>query len=147
SGRFLRLGCVRLRPSLPVQRGRDAYPVQRRARTVKFLYKIHSGYDGFRPAVIHDRRDEHGRLRLGWQNYLDSVEEGSEVWVYFKGPHKFENGVYAKGLVEAVDIEDGAVLLGDLEFSLDEPLTDDETSERVAEVVQRWGQQVFVFPE
>lgn len=114
---------------------------------MKFLYKIHSGFDGFRPNVIENRLDAESRLRLGWAHYLDSVDEGSEVWVYFKGPHRFENGVYAKGVVEVVDLAARQARLGQLEYDLHDPLTDAETSERVAEVVRNWGQQVFVFPD
>ncbi|MBI2697616.1 MAG: hypothetical protein HYX31_00385 [Mycobacterium sp.] len=32
-----------------------------------------------------------------------TVEEGDEVWVYFQGPHRFDNGVCAKGIVEDID--------------------------------------------
>jgi len=42
---------------------------------MKFLYKIYSGYDGFRPAVMPDRIHNH-RLRLGWKHYIDVVEKG-----------------------------------------------------------------------
>lgn len=116
---------------------------------MKFLYKINSSYDGFRPSRLEERLDGDGRLRLGWAHYLDAVDEGAEVWVYFKGPasHRFEHGVYAKGVVEVVDMEARAVRLGHLELDAQTPLTDAATGARVAEVVRRWGQQVFIFPE
>jgi len=71
---------------------------------MKFLYKIYSGYDGFRPAVMPDRIHNH-RLRLGWKHYIDVVEKGWECWIYFHGPHKFDNGVYAKGFVDSIDLD------------------------------------------
>jgi hypothetical protein len=61
---------------------------------LKFLFKIWSGYDGFRPAEIPNRQLPGGLLRLGWGRYIEAVELGTEVWVYFHGPHAFENGVY-----------------------------------------------------
>jgi predicted amidophosphoribosyltransferase len=116
---------------------------------VKFLYKINSGYDGFRPARIPARLDANGRLALGWSRYIDAVEDGSEVWVYFKGPahHRFEHGVYVKGEVDFVDVAANRVLLGNLEYSIDAPLTDAGTSAQVATAVGTWYRQVFIFPE
>ena len=59
---------------------------------MRFLYKFHRGYDGFRP-VVHSHRMGDQRLRLRWRDYIDVVEKGWECWVYFHGPHVFENGV------------------------------------------------------
>src|ERR1700729_2536258 len=56
----------------------------RRWSAVKFLYKIYSGYDGFQPARIDGRMIDGKTLRLGWDKYLDVVEPGAEVWVYFR---------------------------------------------------------------
>lgn len=66
---------------------------------MKFVYKINSSFDGFRPSCIPARL-EGKSLELGWKTYVDVVELGDEVWVYFLGPHKFVNGIYARGIVE-----------------------------------------------
>ena len=112
---------------------------------MKFLYKIHSGYDGFRPAVIPQRMQE-GRLRLGWRHYIDAVEKGWECWVYFHGPHRFENGVYVKGIVDDVDLDASVVRLRVREHSTDRPITPEEISTRIAQVVSQRYRQVFVWP-
>ena len=113
---------------------------------MKFLYKIHSGYDGFRPAVIPQRM-EAGRLRLGWRHYIDTVEKGWECWIYFHGPHRFENGVYVKGIVDDVDLVGGEVGLRVREHGTEQPITPREVSNRVADVVAPRYRQVFVWPE
>lgn len=113
---------------------------------MKFLYKIYSGYDGFRPAVI-PRRMQEGRLRLGWRHYIDAVEKGWECWVYFHGPHRFENGVYVKGIVDDVDLVASAVSLRVREHGTARPITPEETSRRVAQVVAPRYRQVFVWPD
>lgn len=113
---------------------------------MRFLYKIHSGYDGFRPAVIPERMND-GRLVLGWSRYIDVVERGWECWIYFRGPHRFENGVYVKGIIDSVDIDAREVGLRVREYLTDAPLTSPETSERVAQAVARRYRQVFVWPE
>jgi predicted amidophosphoribosyltransferase len=113
---------------------------------MKYLYKIFSGYDKFTPARIPERMQE-GRLRLGWERYLDEVEVGDEVWVYYHGPHSFTNGVYAKGIVKSINREEYAVFLKIRESSVNNPLTDAATSERVAQAVSTRNRQVFLFPE
>ena len=112
---------------------------------MKFLYKIYSSWDGFRPAVI-PRRMEDGRLRLGWHHYIDVVERGWECWIYFHGPHRFENGVYAQGFVDGIDLDAGQVTLRVRRYSTDAPITPRETSKRVAEVVAQRYRQVFAWP-
>lgn len=113
---------------------------------MKFLYKIHSGYDGFRPAVLPDRM-KNGRLQLGWRHYIDVVESGWECWLYFHGPHRFDNGVYAKGIVDDIDIDGGTVTLRVLRYHTDKPLTTRATSALVAEAVTTRYRQVFLWPE
>jgi len=113
---------------------------------LRFLYKIHSGYDGFRPAVIPQRMHD-GRLRLRWRHYIDVVEKGWECWVYFHGPHRFENGVYVEGIVDAIDLEASAVSLRVRKSSTTAPITSQEISRKVAEVVATPYRQVFVWPE
>lgn len=113
---------------------------------MRFLYKIHSGYDGFRPRVLPERM-EGRRLRLGWRHYIDVVEKGWECWVYFHGPHRFENGVYVKGIVDGIDHEAGEVSLRVREHRTDRPLTSPEVSARVAQVVAPRYRQVFVSPD
>ena len=79
---------------------------------MKFLYKINSGYDGFTPQQIPQRVSEsNGRLELGWALYLDSVSLHDECWIYFRGPHKFDNGVYIKGTISSIDRAGRRVLL------------------------------------
>ena len=113
---------------------------------MRFLYKIYSRYDGFRPAVLPDRL-EGRRLRLGWRHYIDVVEKGWECWVYFHGPHRFENGVYAKGIVDSIDHSGSEVSLRVREYRTDRPITSSETSSKVAEVVAPRYRQVFVWPD
>ena len=113
---------------------------------MKFLYKIHSGFDGFRPAVIPERMQD-GRLQLGWRHYIDVVEKGWECWVYFHGPHRFEAGVYVKGIVDEIDLNGSQVRLRVREHSTEQPITPEETSRKVAEVVAPRYRQVFVWPD
>jgi len=113
---------------------------------MKFLYKIYSGYDGFRPAVMPDRVHNH-RLRLGWKHYIDVVEKGWECWIYFHGPHTFDNGVYAKGFVDSIDLDKREAGLRIREYSTDTPITSEGTSARIAEAVSTRGQQVFIWPD
>ena len=113
---------------------------------MKFLYKIHSAYDGFRPAVLPERMQDK-RLRLGWRHYIDVVEKGWECWVYFHGPHRFENGVYAKGIVDGINLEASEVSLRVRDYSTDVPITSQETSAKVATVVATRYRQVFLWPD
>lgn len=113
---------------------------------MRCLYKIYSNYGGFTPRRIpHRMRD--GRLSLGWSHYIDTVEIGWECWVYFHGRHAFTNGVYVRGFVDAIDLNTGSVSLRVREYSTEEPLTDSETSERVARTVSPRYRQVFLWPE
>lgn len=114
---------------------------------MRFVFKIHSAFDGFRPARIPDRLEADGRLWLGWAKYIEIAEPRDEVWVYFRGPHRFDNGVYIKGTIDEVDLASNRVLLRVRESSTDAPLTDVVTGERIAELVARRYQQVFVVPE
>jgi hypothetical protein len=114
---------------------------------VKFLFKIWSNYDGFTPAAIPARRLDNGQVELGWDTYIESVDQHSEVWVYFHGRHKFTNGVYIKGAVQRVELPTRKVYLRVREFSTSEPLTDAATSARIAQVVAPRNRQVFVLPE
>ncbi|WP_433020621.1 ComF family protein [Kribbella sp. CA-294648] len=114
---------------------------------MKYVYKIYSGYDGFTPKRIAERLQDGKTLKLVWKRYIDAVEVGDEIWVYFHGQHRFENGVYVKGIAEAVLYDDDAVLLRVQKFSSDKPLTDAATSHKVSVVVARRFQQVFVLPE
>jgi predicted amidophosphoribosyltransferase len=113
---------------------------------LKFLYKIWSGYDGFTPREI-PRRLQRKTLALGWGRYIDSVEEGHEVWVYFHGPRVAPPGVYAKGFVQVIDADQGRVHLRVREHATDAPLTDTETTDRIAGLIKARGLQVFVYPE
>jgi hypothetical protein len=114
---------------------------------MKFLYKIYSRYDNFTPRRIPERLLPGNKLQLGWKRYIDLVEVGDEVWVYFHGPHKFENGVYVEGIVQEVNVEERFVLIRARDYSVDRPLTDAATSRRVAEVVAPMFLQVFLYPQ
>lgn len=113
---------------------------------MKFLFKINSGYDGFEPLRMPMRM--RGQiLELGWGNYIEAVEPGDEVWVYFKGPHRFENGVYARGRVASVDDPSRRVLLSVHEYAVDRPLVGDPLAGQLAAVVATPYRQVFLVPE
>jgi hypothetical protein len=114
---------------------------------VKFIYKIYSGYDGFTPRRIPDRLTEDNHLRLGWKLYLDAVAVGDEVWTYFHGPHHFANGVYVQATVTRILRDEMAVIVRVLEHATDQPLTDPETTARVATIAAPYGRQVFLLPE
>lgn len=112
---------------------------------MRFLFKIYSGYDGFRPAVIEQRMDG-GLVPLKWPVYFDDAARGTEVWVYFHGPHRFENGVYIRGRIRRRDPETSTVYVHPTQYSIGTPLSDPETSEQVAEAVRTRFRQVFFFP-
>ena len=114
---------------------------------MKYLYKIHSGFDGFTPKKIPDRMLHGTSLCLGWKKYLDVVDDGDEVWVYFHGPHSFHNGVYVRGLVENIDAGQLEVTLRVIAYRTDDPLTDASLSAELARAVAVRYQQVFVLPE
>lgn len=111
-----------------------------------FLYKIHSGYDGFYPERIPDRLKDGKYLRLGWKRYLDVVESGDEVWIYFRGPHAFDEGIYLKGRVGDIDLENQEVTLKVFRYETNSPLTDAKESKRAAEIVEPRYRQVFLLP-
>src|SRR2546426_1780373 len=113
----------------------------------RFLYKIWSRYDGFTPTRIPDRGDDRGRLILGWTRYIDVIEVGAEVWVYFYGPHAFRPGVYVKGFVDEIVPKTCRVYLKIREFSTTLPLTDETVNKQVAEAVSQRYRQVFFLPE
>lgn len=113
---------------------------------MKFLYKIYSAYDRFTPAVIPQRM-EGGRLRLGWRRYIDIVERGWECWVYFHGPHRFENGVYLEGIVDSIDLEANEVWLRVRNHDTQAPIAFGAISQIVAQVVAPQGRQVFLWPD
>jgi hypothetical protein len=113
---------------------------------VKYVYKINSSYDGFVPSRIRDRMLD-STLVLGWRRYVDSVDLGDEIWVYFLGPHRFENGVYARGIAESIDYEEMRVELRVQEYQTDKPLTDALVAAQIANVVATRYQQVFVLPD
>lgn len=113
---------------------------------MKFLYKIYSGYDGFTPSRIPDRMIAGDFLQLGWQRYIDVVNIGEEVWVYFFGRHNFENGVYVKGIVSKINAAKRLVFIRIRQYSTDQPLTDAATSLRIASAVATRNVQVFLLP-
>ena len=67
--------------------------------------------------------------------------------MYFHGRHKFENGVYAKGIVDGIDLEAGEVSLRVREYRTDRPITPRKISARVAEAVSTRFRQVFLWPD
>jgi hypothetical protein len=116
-------------------------------RPMRFLYKIYSRYDGFRPPKIPERRDENGRMILGWRHYIDVLERGAEVWVFFHGHSTYQPGVYAKGFVHEIDADAERVYLRIREWAADKPLIDAQTNSLVADAVAQRGRQVFYLPE
>jgi len=113
----------------------------------RFLYKIWSGYDGFSPSEIPRRMDDHDRLRLGWSRYIDVLELGSEVWIYFHGPGVKVSGVYAKGFVSAIDDKKLRVHVRVREHSKADPLDDNGTRDQIVDAVAQRGRQVFFLPD
>jgi hypothetical protein len=113
---------------------------------MKFVYKINSSYDGFRPSRLPDRLVDK-TLELGWKTYVDVVELGDEIWVYFLGPHRFVEGVYARGIAKKVDYEGRRITLRVSEYSTDKPLTDPELSARLLHLVSIRYRQVFILPD
>ena len=114
---------------------------------MKFLYKIHAGYDGFTPIRIPSRTINGQVLELGWKRYLDAVEDDDEVWVYFHGRPSFKPGVYVKGIVAKIDTDQEVVHLLIQDYSTTKPLTDPATSRRVGEIVSIRYRQVFLVPD
>ena len=114
---------------------------------MRYLYKIWSNYDGFTPKRISERLVNGGQsLVLGWERYLDVVDLGEEVWVYFHGSHRFENGVYVEGRIEAIDPARRRVTLKIDASSTTDPLTDPALSFRIAQIVAPHYRQVFLLP-
>lgn len=111
-----------------------------------FLYKIHSGYDGFYPNRIPDRLEDGKYLHLGWKRYLDVVKRGDEVWVYFRGPHAFVEGIYLKGRVRGINLDDQEVTLRVFSYRTTSPLTNTKDSQRAARIVEPRYRQVFLLP-
>ena len=114
---------------------------------MKFVYKINSGYDGFTPSQLPARMGTRRLLSLGWTKYLDDVERLDEVWIYFRGPHRFAPGVYVKGFIFSIDGPSQQVFLRVRESSTIEPLSDGPTSARIGEIVATRYRQVFLLPE
>lgn len=114
---------------------------------MKYIYKVYSGYDGFTPRRLPDRLLAGGLLRLGWRRYVDTVEVGDEVWVYFFGPGVPEPAVYARGRVRSVDLENTSALIRVFESSSEAPLSEAALSTEMAALVRARGVQVFLFPE
>ena len=113
---------------------------------MRFLYKINSSYDGFRPAKITDRLDADGHMTLGWRRYLDAANVGDEVWVFFRGPHSFDDSVYVKGRIDSIDFSKESVSLRVDDYDPERPIIDSGAASRIAQVVSRRYQQVFVWP-
>lgn len=113
---------------------------------MRFLYKIYSGYDGFTPAKIDSRRQD-GKLTLRWKRYLDVVDRNSECWIFFHGPHRFQDGVYVKGFVESIDRDSKCVTLRVNKYSVLEPLVSRKENDRIAaELKSIRYRQVFLWP-
>ena len=109
---------------------------------MRFAYKINSSYDGFTPAAIPKRMTGR-RLTLTWKRYIEAVHKGAEVWIHFRGPDSFIDGVYVKSKVREVDLAGREVIVHVERYSTDDPLTDEKTSEAVASVVSTPYRQVF----
>jgi hypothetical protein len=114
---------------------------------MRWLYKIWSGYDGFRPSRIPERLASGGELNLGWALYADVAEPGDEVWVWFYGPGSYKPGVYVKGIVESIDPVAKRLVLQTQEWHSSQPLTEPHENEVLALIVAPRRRQVFVLPE
>jgi hypothetical protein len=119
----------------------------REGRIVRWLYKIWSGYDGFRPNQIPRRLAPGGELNLGWARYADVAEPGDDVWVWFYGPGSFIPGVYVKGIAESIDPVAQQLVLQTQRWSATGPLTSATENAMLAPIVAPRGRQVFVLPE
>lgn len=113
---------------------------------MKFVYKIWSGYDGFTPSKIEERMSKSGLLELSWIHYIDHLEKGNEIWIYFYGPGSFEPGVYVKGRAHRIDPDAQVVTLQVSKRSLGRPLAMGEMAERIGELVKVRYRQVFPVP-
>jgi predicted amidophosphoribosyltransferase len=113
---------------------------------LKFLYKIHAGFDGFSPSRIPQRAIDGRLLELGWNRYLDEVEFDDEVWVYFHGRNSFMPGVYVKGVIAKIDSAKHLAYLLIQDYSTTKPLTRAATSRRIGEIVSIRYRQVFFVP-
>lgn len=114
---------------------------------MRFLYKIYSNYDGFTPECIPLRLREDRYLELGWTRYLDAVDLGAECWIYFHGRHSFAHGIYVKGFISEINHDLGHAMLRVREYSTSEPLTDSDTTARIAARVSTRYRQVFLWPD
>jgi hypothetical protein len=112
---------------------------------VRYLYKIYSPYDGFRPQNIPDRLVDGRFLALGWAKYIDALRVGDEVWIVFTGTG-FENGVYVQGLVASINASASTVQLRVRRSSVTTPLTDKATSDALRAAVSVRKRQVFLWP-
>lgn len=115
---------------------------------LRFLYKVYSPFDGFRPEKIPSRFGPKKTLSLGWRKYLDEVESGTEVWVFFHDgvQKRIKAGVYAKGRVTEVDWTSSSIRLRVDAYDTQSPIIDDRTADRIRGIVARRGQQVFPLP-
>jgi hypothetical protein len=100
---------------------------------MRFIYKINSAHNRFTPITIPKRIRSGRLLTLRWRRYIDVVENGHEVWVYFLGPHDFSPGIYVKGVVK-IDPRREHVTIRVKEYRTDTLLTDEETSRRLAKM-------------
>ncbi len=114
---------------------------------MRWVYKIWSGYDGFRPSQIPHRVRPGGELDLGWAKYADVAEPGDDVWVWFYQGDRFTPGVYAKGIVESIDPLKQQLVLQTQEWGASTPLTTPKENAVLAAVVAPRGRQVFVLPD
>ena len=112
---------------------------------MRYLYKINSAFDGFKPSRIPDRLQDGRLLILGWAKYLDAVRLRDEVWIVFIG-RGFENGVYVQGLVESINSAAGEVTLRVRKQSSTCPLSDPATSAALVAAVSVRYRQVFLWP-
>lgn len=113
---------------------------------MKFLRETRLACDGFRPALI-PQRIEAGQLRLGWCHYIDSVQRGWKCRVYFHGPHRYENGVCVKGIVDEVNLPKHEVSLRVREYGTKRRTTAREISNRVADGVAPRYRRASVWPQ
>ena len=114
-----------------------------------YAYKINSDYSGFTPPRLMDRLDGRGRIPLGWRQYIDAVEPGDTVFVFFTG-RRVTPGIYCRAKVVEVNERHPSgpqVWLRMEQVDLAAPIADGATTRRIVHLISRSTRQVFAVPE
>ena len=112
---------------------------------MRFVYKIHSGYDGFRPGVIPQRMGGTPPARMAALHRRGG--EGVGVLGLLPWAAQVRARVYAQGIVDGVDHDALEVSLRVRHFDSREPIASPEINAQVAALVAPRYRQVFVWPD